>query len=63
MYSTPTPAWYASGLRWIASALARLADAIDRRAQEPWPLEPAPEYHSVDDYLLEARHRAQRGGV
>lgn len=27
---TPTPAWYASGLRWIAGGITRLADAIDR---------------------------------
>lgn len=61
MHSTPSPAWYASGLRWIASRLASLADAIDRRAPDPWPLEPAPDYLPGDDFLLDARHRAQRG--
>jgi hypothetical protein len=60
MYPTPSPAWYASGLRWIASGLVTLADAMDHGAPEPWPLEPAPEYLPVDDFLLEARHRASR---
>ena len=60
MYPTPSPAWYASGIRWIASGLVAFADFIDRRAPEPWPLEPAPEYLSGDEYLLDARHRAQR---
>lgn len=60
MVAAPSPAWYAAGIRWIASGLASFADAMDRRAPEPWPLEPAPEYHPIDDYLLEARHRASR---
>ena len=63
MHALPSPAWYATGLRWIASSLASFADAIDRRAPEPWPLEPAPEYHSGEEYLLDARHRAQSGGA
>ena len=63
MYTTPTPAWYASGLRWIASGLAGLADAIDRRAPEPWPLEPAPDHRSGEEILLDARHRANGSGV
>jgi len=63
MYATPSSAWYAAGLRWIASALSAFADAIDRRAPEPWPLEPAPEYLSGEEYLLDARHRANGGGV
>ena len=63
MPALPSPAWYATGLRWIASSLASFADAIDRRVPEPWPLEPAPEYLSGEEYLLDARHRAQSGGV
>ena len=63
MHALPSPAWYATGLRWIASSLASFADAIDRRAPQPWPLEPAPEYVSGEEYLLDARHRAQSGGV
>ncbi len=46
MHALPSPAWYATGLRRIASGLASFADAIDRRAPQPWPLEPAPEYVS-----------------
>lgn len=61
MSRTPSPAWYAEGLRWIATGIDRLADAVDRKAPEPWPLEPAPEYHGVDEYLLDARNRAGRG--
>lgn len=63
MHALPSPAWYATGLRRIASGLASFADAIDRRAPQPWPLEPAPEYVSGEEYLLDARHRAQTGGV
>lgn len=61
MVPKPSSAWYASGLRWIASGMVWLADAIDRRAPQPWPLEPAPEYRPVDEFLLEARNRASRG--
>ena len=60
MVIRPSPAWYATGIRWIASELVSFANTLDRRAPEPWPLEPAPEYHPIDDYLLEARHRASR---
>lgn len=63
MYAPPPPAWYATGLRWIATGLAAFADAIDRRAPQPRPLEPAPEYRSGEEYLRDARHRAQSGGV
>lgn len=60
MTAYPGPAWYAAGIRWIASGLLSVADAVERRAPEPWPLEPAPEYLPVDDYLLDARDRASR---
>jgi hypothetical protein len=60
MATAPGSAWYAARLRWIASGMLDFADAIDRRAPEPWPLEPAPEHLPVDDYLLDARHRASR---
>ena len=63
MIPAPSPAWYAMGLRWIASGLASLADAIDRRAPAPWPLDRAPEYRCSDEPLMEARHRAQNSGV
>lgn len=63
MIPAPSPAWYATGLRRIASGLASLADAIDRRAPAPWPLEPAHEYRCVDESLMEARHRAHGSGV
>lgn len=62
MYAAPSPAWYACGLRRIARALASAADALDRRVPAPRPLEPAPDWRSVDDRLLEVRSRAQ-GGV
>ncbi len=53
MYTAPTPnpAWYASGLRWIASGIARFADAIDREPEPPRP---------VDDYCP-AREFLRRG--
>ncbi|MGE0355397.1 MAG: hypothetical protein AB7P08_00640 [Burkholderiales bacterium] len=50
---TPTSAWYASGLRWIASGFTRLADAIDR--DPPAPPEP-------DDYCP-AREFLRRGNT
>jgi hypothetical protein len=61
MYPTPPPAWYASGLRWIASGIASFADYVDRRAPEPWPLDTTPAYRCGEEVLHEARHRAQRG--
>jgi hypothetical protein len=60
MYPTPPPAWYASGIRWIASGLLAFADVIDRGAPEPWPLEPHHGLHGGDEPLMDARHRASR---
>lgn len=60
MYAAPSPAWYATGLRWIAAGIASLADAVDRRAPDPWPVDTLPGYRTGDDALLEARHRAHR---
>lgn len=51
----------------MAAALVALRagdlPCIDRHAPAPWPLEPAPVLPSVDDRLLEARARANGGGV
>lgn len=63
MYPVPSPAWYATGLRWIASGIGSLADYVDRRAPEPWPLFTAPEYRCGDEVLHDARHRAHGSGV
>ncbi len=60
MTPRPSPAWYASGLRWIASGLVKVADALDHRAPEPWPLLSPAHGARVEDALCEARHRAQR---
>lgn len=51
MHTAPTPdsAWYASGLRWIASGIARFADAIDR---EPEPPRPVDDYCPAREFLL-----------
>ncbi|MBX3715332.1 MAG: hypothetical protein KF738_04975 [Burkholderiales bacterium] len=61
MYAHPSPAWYAAGLRWIATGLGALADTLDHRTPASSPLEPQPSPRSADDLLLEARHRAHRG--
>lgn len=61
VYAHPSPAWYASGLRWIAAGLAALADTLDPRTPATAPLEPQPSPHAADELLLEARHRAHRG--
>ena len=64
MHTAPTPdsAWYASGLRWIASGIASFADAIDR---EPEPPRPVDDYCPAREFLLRgengARNNAARG--
>ncbi|MBX3671817.1 MAG: hypothetical protein KF776_02470 [Burkholderiales bacterium] len=60
MYAHPSPAWYASGLRWIASGLGALADSLDHRTPASAPLEPQPSPHAADELLLDARSRAHR---
>jgi hypothetical protein len=57
----PPPAWYASGLRWLASGLVALAEFLEGARPSPWPLEPTPAPASADELLCEARLRASRG--
>jgi len=57
---TPPPAWYASGLRRIASGIARLADAVDRKSPPPSPWD---DYCPARDFLLRGENGARREGA
>ncbi|MEO5691716.1 MAG: hypothetical protein ABIQ72_01210 [Usitatibacter sp.] len=56
MNSLPS-AWYAEGLRWIASLFKGAADYLDKPSIAPAPLEPGPANLPVEEHLLDVRHR------
>ncbi|QJR14067.1 hypothetical protein [Usitatibacter palustris] len=49
--------WIADGLRWIGSVCESAADAIDRDAAYPQPLEPVPTRPAFEEYLYDVRFR------
>lgn len=61
MNANLAPPRYASGLRSIAGALARLAARLARPGTPSRPLEPRPLPFATDEYREEVRHRVAVG--
>lgn len=55
--ATVTPAWTASGLRWIAEVLETVADRIDRSVHDDPIVNGHELYFDSDAYLADLKNR------